>query len=129
MVNDHHLGRLDNKKNDNFLIIYLFLERGEGREKEREISMCGCLLCPLLGAGPATQAYSLSGNQTNNPLLRNLELNPLSQARAKSQSDKIFKRRMIKSSLVRQSEFAIPKDGPSGNVSWTIRYLNCGSQL
>ena len=24
--------------------IHLFSERGEGREKEREISMCGCLL-------------------------------------------------------------------------------------
>ena len=47
--------------------IYLFLERGEGREKEREISMCGCLSCgphsglglqprhvPWLGIEPAT---------------------------------------------------------------------------
>ena len=25
--------------------MYLFLARGEGREKERETSMCGCLLC------------------------------------------------------------------------------------
>ena len=33
--------------------IYLFLEKGEGREKEREISICGCLSCgPRWGPGP-----------------------------------------------------------------------------
>ena len=33
-------------------LIYLFLERGEGRKKEREISMCGCLSCgPHWGPG------------------------------------------------------------------------------
>ena len=33
--------------------IYLFLEKGEGREKERETSMCGCLSCtPNWGPGP-----------------------------------------------------------------------------
>ena len=33
--------------------IYLFLERRERREKERETSMCGCLLCvPYWGPGP-----------------------------------------------------------------------------
>ena len=37
--------------------IYVFLDRGEGREKERETLMCGCLLCaPYWGTGPSTQA-------------------------------------------------------------------------
>ena len=40
--------------------IYLFLERGEGKEKERETSMCGCLSnAPYW---PTTQAYALTGN-------------------------------------------------------------------
>ena len=43
--------------------IYLFLEKGEGREKGGETSMCGCLLrtpnwgpgiCPWLGIKPVT---------------------------------------------------------------------------
>ena len=29
--------------------IYLFVERGEGREKEKETSMCSCLLRALTG--------------------------------------------------------------------------------
>ena len=33
--------------------IYLFLERGEGRERGRETSMCGCLSrAPYWGPGP-----------------------------------------------------------------------------
>ena len=33
--------------------IYLFLDRGEGWERGRETSMCGCLLCALYwGPGP-----------------------------------------------------------------------------
>ena len=39
----------------------LFLERGEGKEKERERSVCG-FARPLLGTWPATQAYALTGN-------------------------------------------------------------------
>ena len=40
---------LKKKKN---LFIYLFLGRGEGREKGRETSMCGCLLhAPYWGSG------------------------------------------------------------------------------
>lgn len=35
---------------------------------------------------------------------------------------------MIKSSLAGHSEFAIPKDGPSGDVSWAIRHLNYGER-
>ena len=41
--------------------------------------MCGCLLsAPLLGIWPATQACALTRNQTGNPLVCRLELNPLS---------------------------------------------------
>ena len=33
--------------------IYLFLDRGEGKERGREISMCGCLShAPYWGSGP-----------------------------------------------------------------------------
>ena len=44
-----------------FIRFYLFLERREGREKERETSMCERdvdwlpLMCPQLGTWPATQ--------------------------------------------------------------------------
>ena len=41
--------------------------------------MCGCLLNTLnWGLGPTTQACALTGNQTGNPLVRRLALNPLS---------------------------------------------------
>ena len=44
--------------------IYLFLERGEGREKERErnINVWLPLACPLLGTWPVTQACALTGS-------------------------------------------------------------------
>ena len=44
--------------------IYLFLERGEGREKERvkNINVWLSLMHPLLGTWPATQACALTGN-------------------------------------------------------------------
>ena len=36
-----------------FDFIYLFLDRGEGREKGRETSMCGCFSrAPYWGPGP-----------------------------------------------------------------------------
>ena len=59
---------------------YLFLEREEGREKEKErnINMWLPLTCPTLGTWPATQACVLTGNQTGNPLGHMLGLNPLS---------------------------------------------------
>ena len=52
-------------------LIYLFLERGEGREKEREknINVWLPLTHPLTGTWPATQAYVLTGNQTSHPLV------------------------------------------------------------
>ena len=60
--------------------IHLFLERGEGREKEREknINMWLPLACPLLGTWPTTQACALTGNQTSSPLAGRPMLNPQS---------------------------------------------------
>ena len=60
--------------------ILLILERGEGREKERQININMCLspAHPLLGTWPATQACALPGNQTSDPLVCRLALNPLS---------------------------------------------------
>ena len=45
-------------------LIYLFLEREEGREKERErnVYVWLPLLSPLLETWPATQARALTGN-------------------------------------------------------------------
>ena len=60
--------------------IYLFLERGEGKDKERErnIHVWLPLAQPLLGTWPATQACSLTGNRTSDPLVHRLVLNALS---------------------------------------------------
>ena len=60
--------------------IYLFLERGEGREKERErdINVWMFLKRPLLETWPTIQACALSGNQTSDPLVHRPALNPLS---------------------------------------------------
>ena len=60
--------------------IYLFLERGEGREKEKErnINVWLPLMHPLLGNWATTQACALTGNRTGDPLLRSLMLNSLS---------------------------------------------------
>ena len=62
-------------------VIYLFiLERGEGREKDRErnINVWLPLECPALGTWPATQACALTGNWTGDPLVYRPAVNPLS---------------------------------------------------
>ena len=60
--------------------IYLFLDRGEGWEKERgrNINVWLSLTHPLLGTRPATQACALIGNRTSDPLAHRPALNPLS---------------------------------------------------
>ena len=60
--------------------MYLFLDRGEGREKEREgnINVWLPLMCRLLGTWPASQACALTGNRTGDPLVHRLALNLLS---------------------------------------------------
>ena len=65
-----------------FLIfIYLFLEKGEGREKgEGEKHQCVVASrTPLLGTWPTTQACALTRNQTSDPLVCRPALNPLSR--------------------------------------------------
>ena len=69
-----------------FKNIYLFLDKGEGREKERQrnINVWLPLAHPLPGTQPTTQAWALTRNWTSNPLVHRLALNPLSPiARAK----------------------------------------------
>ena len=65
--------------------IYLILERGERREKERERNInlrdtsISCLsYAPKLGTWPATQACVLTGNWTSDLLVHKPVLNPLS---------------------------------------------------
>ena len=74
------------KKKD---FIYLFLDRGEEREKERErnISVWLPLMRPLQGTWPATQACALTGNRTVNSLVHRLALNPLSHT---SQGEDVY---------------------------------------
>ena len=62
--------------------IYLFLERGERRETERERHQCVVTshMHTLLGTWPATQAWALTGNRTGDPLVGSPALNPLSQS-------------------------------------------------
>ena len=70
-------------------ILCIYSERGEEREKERErnINVWLPLVCPLLGAWPATQACALTGNRTSNPLVWRLALNPLSHTSQGSITD------------------------------------------
>ena len=60
--------------------IYLFVDRGEGREKDREksINVWLPLTCPPPGTLPAPQACTPTGNGTSDPLVHRLVLNPLS---------------------------------------------------
>ena len=62
------------------ILFILFLERGEGREKERErnIKVCLPLMHPLLGPWPATWACALTGNQTSNTVGHRPAFSPLS---------------------------------------------------
>ena len=77
--NSNHF-RIYGNLNENFHffkdLFYFFREKGV-RKRGREISMCGCLSCPLLETWPTTQACVLCENQTSNPLVHRPELNPL----------------------------------------------------
>ena len=65
-----------------FNLNYLFLDRGEGREKEGEKHQCVATPThPHWGTRPATQAYALTGNRTSDPLLPSLVLNPQSHTK------------------------------------------------
>ena len=59
------------------LFIY-FLERGEGREKEREKHQCVVTTCaPPAGDLAHNPECAPTGNQTSDLLVRRLALNPL----------------------------------------------------
>ena len=58
--------------------LYLFLDRGEGKEWERNINVCLPLALSAPGTWPATQACALTGNQTSDPLVHRPVLSPLS---------------------------------------------------
>ena len=63
-----------------------FTERRREGEREGEKHQCVVASCtpplplahPQLGTRPTTQACALTGNRTNNPLVRRLAFNPLS---------------------------------------------------
>ena len=57
--------------------IYLFLERGEGKERGREDQGVVASHTPPLGTWPTTQACALTGNRIGDPLGHRLVLNPL----------------------------------------------------
>ena len=62
-----------------YLLIYLFIEREEGREKETERNInCLPFAHPQPGTRPSTQECAMSGNQTSNPLVCRPALSPLS---------------------------------------------------
>ena len=64
-----------------FKRFFVYFEgEGKGREKRgRASSICGCLSCvPPLGTLPIAQTCVPTENQTSNPLLPSLVLNPLS---------------------------------------------------
>ena len=61
-------------------ILFIFRERGEGREKHRErnISVWLPLVHPPLGTWPATHPSALTESRTSDALVRKLALNSLS---------------------------------------------------
>ena len=62
-----------------FFIIYLFFSEGKrGKERERNINVWWSLAHPQLETWPVTQACAPTGNQTSDPLVSRLLLNPLS---------------------------------------------------
>ena len=87
------LSKLVRRKTVLLDLSYLFLERGEGREKERGRNinvreMVSCLShTPPLGTWPATQACALAGSGTGNLSFHRPALNPLSHT---SQGGKHF---------------------------------------
>ena len=56
-------------------ILLIYLERREGKEKDRERNISVWL---PLATCPTTQACALTGNRTGDPLVCSLALNPLS---------------------------------------------------
>ena len=61
-------------------MLFIYFQRGEGREKERERNINVWLLLKhlLLGTRPTTQACAQTGNLTSDPLVLRPALSPLS---------------------------------------------------
>ena len=60
---------------------YLFLERGEGKERGRETSIGGCFPhAPYWGPGPQPRHVPWTGHRTGDPLVCRPVLSPLSYA-------------------------------------------------
>ena len=67
--------------------MYLFLEKGEGREeRERNINVWLPLAWRQLGTWPATQAWALTGNGTGDPVVHRPALSSLSHTSQGSSS-------------------------------------------
>ena len=80
------------------LRIYLFIFREREREGEREGEKCQCVfafLTPPPGTWPATQAYAQTGNQTHDPLVHRLVLNPLSHTSQNKKKTRWFKQQTL----------------------------------
>ena len=60
------------------LFLFVFRERGGEKERQRNINVWLPLSRPLLGTWPTTQGCALTGNQTSDPLVHRMALNPLS---------------------------------------------------
>ena len=80
LASEWHLVKPSAKESIFFLRFYLFFERREGREKERErnIIVWLPLVRPLLGTWPTTQACALTGNGISDSLVHKPVFNPLS---------------------------------------------------
>ena len=59
-------------------ILFIYRQEGRERERERNINVWLPPVHPLLGTWPATQACTLTGNWTVDPLVHGLAPNPLS---------------------------------------------------
>ena len=109
-----------------FLRFCLFLDRGEGREGERErnINVRYPLMCPLLGAWPITQACALTGNRTSNPLVRRPELKPLSHT-SQGMGGNVFKQCRLSFNIYQAPVCTSTQDSSvltleSADITWAV---------
>ena len=94
--------------------MYLFLDRGEGREKEKErnIRVWLPLTLPLLGTWPTTQEGALTRDRTSDPLVCRPVLNPLSHSSQRHPNVNFKKRSKEGTQLPYDTLTQVPKWGP-----------------
>ena len=103
--------------------IYLFLERGEGKERERNINVWLPLMWPPLGTWPTTQLCALTGNRTDNPLVRRLALNHwATTARAENFSLIIFYIIFWENIFLLIKKFTLTKITTNNSIGFTFLY-------